>query len=167
LVPRTGNYDEVQDLAKNIFDLGVLQQKKAAIENENASISIVNASGSANFAGKLSALLSKLGYSTNISSQKFSGTAENSIVYDIVKTKPFSLEDISKKFGVQISENLPADLSVSCANADLCLVAGSDLSASAGYEENTTADLEQGYDKQALDERKYIELLKKGTSNKF
>jgi polyisoprenyl-teichoic acid--peptidoglycan teichoic acid transferase len=172
LIPRTGSYDEIQDLAKNIFDLGVLQQKKAAVETENVTISVVNASGSANFGYKLTTLFKKLGYDASLVSanrleNQLIAKENNSTVYDNVKTKPFSLEDISKKLGAKISEILPDNLFQVCRDADLCFVAGSNLAYDANYEEDSTNALEQGYDKQALDEKKYIELLKKGSSSKF
>ena len=167
LVPRTGNYDETRDIAQNIFNLAVLQQKKAAIQNENATVIVINQSGSPSFGSRLSSLLAKLDYNSKISAQKIPETANDSIAYDIVKTKPFSLDDISKKLGTKISEDLPPALKVPCSGADLCLVAGSDLAYSANYEEDTTNELEQGYDKQAIDEKTYVDLLKKGSRNKF
>jgi len=97
----------------------------------------------------------------------FDVNGTGTIVYDNIKTKPFSLEDISKKLGAKISEDLPENLSDACSGTDLCLVAGSDLASAANYDEDTTNDLEQGYDKQTVDEREYIELLKKGSSYKF
>ena len=76
-------------------------------------------------------------------------------------------EDLAKKFSAEVSENLPADLSAQCQKADLCFIAGSKLTENLGYEEDTLEDLEQGYDKQAVGEREYIELLKKGTNQRF
>jgi len=176
LIPRTGKYDEIQELAKDIFNLDLLERKKKEIKNEEATVAIVNRSGLANFDKKLSALLEKMGYvaQTAVSSRKINvkinsmeNTAGETIIYDISKTKPFSFEDIAKKFSADISSNLPADLSGQCQKADLCLIAGSNLTENLGYEENTIAEIEQGYDKQAVDERQYIELLKKGSNQKF
>jgi hypothetical protein len=81
--------------------------------------------------------------------------------------KPFSLEDLSKKIPAKIATNLPAALSVPCQNADLCLAAGSDITDKLNYDENSVTDLEQGYDKQTTDEKTYIDLLKKGSSQRF
>ena len=177
LIPRTGKYDEIQELAKDIFNLDLIERKKREINNEEARVAIINRSGLANLEKKLSSLLEKMGYSvqTAASSKKMGtrpqtsdvGSANNSVIYDISKTKPFSLEDLAKKFSAEISQNPPADLSAQCRNTDLCLVAGSDLTENVGYEENTIEELEEGYDKQTVDEREYIELLKKGSSARF
>ena len=174
LIPRTGNYDEIQELTKDIFNLDLVERKKKEIENEEATVAIVNRSGSANFGKKLEALLEKMGYDTKFAAATkkinrgyWENKIDQTIVFDIARTKPFSLEDLSKKFSTNISTNLPADLSAQCQKVDFCLVAGSNLIENLDYEENTIEELEQGYDKQAVDEREYIELLKKGSSQKF
>jgi len=169
LIPRTGKYDEIQELAKNIFDLDLLERKKKEIENENASVVIVNRSGSTNFDRKLANLLGKFGFEAKIAvgSSSRADQADRSIIYDVSKTKPFSAEDISKKLNAQVSQNLPASFSSQCKNTDLCLVAGVDLIDNLNYEEETIEELESEYDKQQVNEREYIELLKKGSSQKF
>jgi len=169
LIPRTGKYDEIQEIAKDIFNLDLIERNKEEIEREEALVAIVNRSGAKGFDAKLSSLLKKIGYEANIA--KPVGVKplrlDKSVIYDISKTKPFSLEDLSKKFSAEISQELPDDLSAPCQKADLCLAAGSNLTENLGYEENTLEELEEGYDKQAADEREYIELLKKGTDRKF
>ena len=176
LIPRTGKYDEIQELAKDIFNLDLIERKKKEIESEKATVAVANRSGSTNFGKKLSALLEKMGYSVQTVPRAEKTIAppltsdagsSKSFVYDISKTKPFSLEDLAKKFSAEVSENLPADLSAQCQKADLCFIAGSKLTENLGYEEDTLEDLEQGYDKQAVGEREYIELLKKGTNQRF
>lgn len=178
LIPRTGNYDEIQDISKNIFDLELINRKKAAVKLENASVSIVNESGVKNFDGKLKNLLEKFDYQAEIAKpvevkplryrQSVSTTASDTTVYDLTGgIKPFSLEDLSKKLGAKISIYLPDSLSAQCQGADFCLVAGSDLTDKLNYEENSVQDLENGYDHQQVDEKTYIELLKRGSNQKF
>jgi hypothetical protein len=41
------------------------------------------------------------------------------------------------------------------------------LTESLNYEENSVEELEEGYDKQQIDERTYIELLKKGSVKRY
>jgi LCP family protein required for cell wall assembly len=166
LIPRTGKYDEIQELAKDIFNLETIERKKKEIASEEAVVAVVNASGVNGFDKKIAVLLQKMGYS-NFVEVKPLRTEKESIIYDISQTKPFSLEDLAKKFSAKTSQNPPAYLSAQCQKANLCLVAGSDLIENLNYEENTVEDLEQGYDKQAADEREYIELLKKGSHQKF
>lgn len=176
LIPRTGNYDEVQDIAKNIFDLDLINRKKQEIANENASVAIINESGLNSFGNKLSMLLKKFGYQTNISQTKsvvtprlsFTKNANSTTIYDLTSgLKPFSLEDLSKKLSANIATTLPSDLSVPCRETDFCLIAGSDLIDKLNYEENSVSDLENGYDQQQVDEKGYINLLKKGSNQKF
>ncbi|MDD5490095.1 MAG: hypothetical protein PHP25_05460, partial [Candidatus Moranbacteria bacterium] len=173
LIPRTGKYDEIQELAKDIFNLDLVERKKKEISSEEATVAFVNASGKAGFDKKLDALLEKIGYETEaafpaaIKSLQPASRAQTLLIDRTNGLKPFSLEDLSKKFSAEISPNSSADFSARCQKADFCLVAGSDLTENIGYEENSLLDLEQGYDKQTVDERQYIELLKKGSSQKF
>ena len=167
LVPRTGSYDEIRDIAANIFDLELISRKQKAIQGESASVAIVNASGSNNFGEKIAILLKKIGYAPKISGSVEVKPRQDSAIYDISKTKPFSLEDLSKKFSAEVSQSLPASFSAACSGADLCLVASSDLTNNLDFEEGTVMDLENEYDHQQIDEREYIELLKKGSDKKY
>jgi len=176
LIPRTGDYDEIKDISKNIFDLELLSRKKAAVKLENASVSIVNESGVKNFDGKLKSLLDKFGYQAEISQVKTAKTprrgvstsASDTTAYDLTGgLKPFSLEDLSKKLDAKISIYPPDTRSAQCQDADFCLVAGKDITDKLNYEENSVQDLENGYDHQQVDEKTYIELLKRGSVKKF
>lgn len=173
LIPRTGKYDEIQELAKDIFNLGLIERKKKEIASEEATVAVINASGKAGFDKKLNNLLVKFGYQTKttmpavIKSLRPSSRNQTAIIDLSNGLKPFSLDDLSKKFLAEISQNIPANVPPQCQKVDLCLIAGSDLTENLGYEENSIQDLEQGYDKQAVDEKQYIELLKKGSSTRF
>jgi polyisoprenyl-teichoic acid--peptidoglycan teichoic acid transferase len=169
LIPRTGNYDEIRDLAKNIFDLELLERKEEEVKKENATVAIINESGTANFDKKIASLLEKIGFETKTAMIGPSKTdkTDKTIIFDISKTKPFSLEDISKKLGAEVHQDLPATFSTQCQKADLCLIAGSDLTDNLDFEEGTVSELENEYDHQQVDEREYIELLKKGSNKKY
>jgi LCP family protein required for cell wall assembly len=177
LIPRTGNYDETQDIAKNIFDLELINRKKAAIKLENTSVTIINNSGVKGFDGKLKSLLDKFDYTANISQikavktsywSKSNSSSSDTTIYDLTGgIKPFSLEDISKKLGAKISIYLPDSLSAQCQGSDFCLVAEKDITDKLNYEENSVEDLENGYDQQQVDEKTYFNLLKRGSSQKF
>jgi LCP family protein required for cell wall assembly len=170
LVPRTGNYSEIRERAKNIFNLDLEKRKQAERENEQASVTIVNGSNAKESESKIKALLQSLGYKVSISFAKnlVEITSGETIIYDASSgNKPFSLEELAAKLQAKVMPDLPASLSASCRETDLCLVIGNDLSEVMDYEENTEADLEEGYDKQQIDERTYIDLLKKGSSVKF
>ncbi len=174
LIPRTGNYDETRDIAQSIFDLDVIERKKKEIASENASVAIANESGVKGFDAKLSSLLKKLGYSVGVSPRQNSVVSQT-VIYDLADgLKPFSLEDLSKKFSAKIATGLPNEVSprfsrgeTSNKEPDFILVAGSDLTDKLNYEENSVSDLESGYDQQSIDEKGYIDLLKKGSDKKF
>ncbi len=173
LIPRTGNYDEIQDIAKNIFDLELIERKKKEIAKEEATVAVVNASGISSFEKKLNNLLEKLGYETKSAMpatiKSLQPTSQNqTVIIDLTNgLKPFSLEDLSKKFSAEIAKNIPGNIPGQCQKADFCLLAGSSLINSLNYEEGTVEDLESEYDKQQIGEKQYIELLKKGSSRKF
>lgn len=60
LIPRIKNYSQIQELAKNIFDLNTIERKKEAIEKEEASI-LVLASDYRDFS-KIKNIFNKLSY---------------------------------------------------------------------------------------------------------
>ncbi len=170
LIPRTGNYSEIQERAKNIFNLDAIRRKKKAIKKEKATVAIINESGSRSLAGKIKRLLEGFDYETRVVSNKSADknfTTYETIIYDMTGgKKPFSVEDISKKLQAKVSFDITTDLTSQC-QEDFCLVLGKDLSEIWDYEENSLEDLERGYDKQKIDEKTYIELLKRGSSKKF
>lgn len=176
LIPRVGSYDEIRNIAENIFDLELIERKKKEIENEKASVAIVNRSGVANFDKKIAALLEKMGYEIKIAKLVEVKPLQNqSVIYDLTNgLKPFSLEDLSKKLGAKIAADSPFEVSpretrgeTSNNSSDFYIITGSDLTENLNYDENTIEELEQGYDRQEVDERQYIELLKKGSNKKF
>jgi polyisoprenyl-teichoic acid--peptidoglycan teichoic acid transferase len=176
LIPRTGDYSEIQDIAKNIFDLDTIARKEQEIRNENAKIVILNESGVNGFDSKLNTLLKKFGYDSQISKYRDAKSCVSTgetIVFDLTNgLKPFSLEDLSKKLSAKIANGdsistLEIESPAGCKDVDFCLIAGSDLTDKLNYEENSVQDLENGYDQQQIDEKGYIDLLKKGSSQRF
>ncbi|MCI0471287.1 MAG: LCP family protein [Candidatus Aminicenantes bacterium] len=168
LIPRTGDYDEVHDVAKNIFDLEVIERKKKEIANENASVAIINRSGVYGLDSKLSALLKKFGYNSSTIRLSSRTTDPQTTVFDLTNgLKPFSLEDLAKKFSAKIENGGSTSIMEVEPPADFILIAGPELGDKLNYEEDSVADLERGYDQQSIDERGYIELLKKGSNKKF
>ncbi len=169
LIPRIGEYGEIHELASNIFELELIERKKNAVKEEEARVLILNRSKTASLGKKLENLLGKIGFDAEAAetNSRKTGLVGNTIIYDVSKTKPFSAEDISKKLGARVSQEAPDDIYSVCREADLCLVAGFDLAEQVDYEENSLEELEEGYDKKAVDEKEYIELLKKGSSQRF
>ncbi|MDD3487265.1 MAG: LCP family protein [Candidatus Moranbacteria bacterium] len=167
LIPRVGDYSEIQDISKNIFDLDALARKQKEVEDENASVAIVNESGTNGFDGKVNALFKKMGYDSKVISASHNRTIiSQTLLYDLTDgLKPFSLENLSKKLPAKIvSEN---SMPENCKDFNLCLILGSDLTDRLNYEENSVEDLESGYDQDKIDEKSFIDLLKKGSSVKY
>lgn len=165
LIPRTGNYEEIHSLAEDIFNLDLIERKKRAVAAENASVAVINGSGTAGFEDKVANLLKKMGYQP--SARKDSRLSlDRSLVYDLSNnSKPFSLEEVSKELSAKVdtSQGIPSE----CQGYDLCIIVGSNLLDNLNYEEGTVQDLEQGYDQQQINEKEYINLLKKGSNKKY
>ena len=110
LIPRVGNYSEIQDLAQNIFDLNTLKRRRAEIATENASIVLINKSGDNTITPKIKKLLAE-----NLTYQKVTiiddpvNDQENStFVYDLTDgTKPFTLDELALKIPATVSYALP------------------------------------------------------------
>lgn len=157
LVPRVGNYSEIQELSQNIFNLDEIRRRKAEIEKESASITIINSSSSTGLDLKIKDILEnkllmkdvKIGYSA--ASQKL----EKSIIYDKTGGKKiFTLDEIIKKLGVTFSEN--KDAIIEEQNSDLVLILGTDLKKIEMFEEDSIEEFRNAEEKQ-----EYFDLIEK------
>lgn len=98
LVPRAGNYSEIQDIAKNIF----YEEERAArikkIEQESASVAIFNYSNSPRVTSKVQNLLEDLGMRVFLfpADQK-TVLRETTVIDETRLAKPYSLDEIIKK----------------------------------------------------------------------
>lgn len=157
LVPRVGNYSEIQELSQNIFNLDSIRRRKSEIEKENASITIINMSGNTALESKIKDLLGnkigikdiKIGYSSN------SKKSDRSCVYD--KTggqKIFTLDEIIKKLGISIGQD-KNDM-IEEQQSDLVLALGTDLKNIELFEEDDVEEFRNTEDKQ-----EYFDLIKK------
>jgi LCP family protein required for cell wall assembly len=148
LVPRTGNWNEIQELSKNIFQLDQLEKKRLEIQKEEARLIIINKSGDFSLTEKMRQLLnSGLNYArVSVLANKISPLEEKSVVVDLTNgQKPFSLEEIALKLSAAVSYQAPAWLRESLSNqeTDLVIIIGKDLIDSYNKEEGTVEDLEK------------------------
>jgi LCP family protein required for cell wall assembly len=132
LLPRVGNWSEVQDLAQNMFDLNVLKRRKDEIANENATVTIINKSGYAPLTQKIQKLLSdNFDYKNVIILNDPAKTQEdNTSVYDLTSgTKPFTLDELIKKLPAKAADNLsdPYQKIIQNTTPDLVVVLGHDI----------------------------------------
>ena len=165
LVPRVGNYSEIREVSKNIFNLDHIERTREEIKKEDASVAIINQSGKNNLLKKIEEMLrNKLGF-RGIST--FQGSSdiiiESSEVVDLSSgEKPFTLNELIQKLPAKLSDR-KATLSADKDNSDkkeaeldkydIVLIIGSDLIKPYSLQENTIEELE---DSQKNQENKEI-----------
>jgi len=104
LVPRTGNYKEIQNVVANIFDLEKLEKTKQGIKKENANIVLI----SKNYQNEqqLKKVFEKMDYA--ISFKKDSSLADQCQkkikIFTKKSDKFYTLSDLTTKFGAEIEE---------------------------------------------------------------
>lgn len=158
LVPRVGNYSEINELSENIFNLDIIRRRKAEIEKENASITIVNLSKNKSLESKVRELITnKMGIkNTKIDYSYSSKKSEKSFVLDNSGgEKIFTLDEIIKKLGIELGKN-QSDDTINRKESDLVLVLGEDLKNIESFDEGDIEEYKKSEEKQ-----EYFELIKK------
>lgn len=159
LVPRVGNYSEIQELAQNIFDLNEIRRKKEEIAKENASIIIINRSGNISLTEKIRKLLNlNLGYKNiAVKNSPDKTVADKTFVYDLTGgTKLFTLDDLIKKLPAEVAKIIPENVKSlaiqknTLSDSPLVIVLGKDLSEIYNIEEGTIQDLESSRDNEEM-----------------
>lgn len=152
LLPRVGNYSEIQELAKNIFDLNTIKRRKDAIAIEAASVSIINNSGDAKIVQKIQKVLQEnLNYkNVTILGDNSKSLSEKTIAYDLTNgQKTFTLDELATKLPATVSYSNPEEFNFLKQNtADIILVIGKDLIGRYNIEEGTLDDLNKANDDQ-------------------
>ena len=149
LVPRVGNYSEIQDLSENIFDLNKIKKRQEAIAAEEAKIGIINQSGNSQLTYKIQSLIKdKLGIKdARIVYSPASNVSEKTTVFDNSKgTKLFTLDELIKKLPASLSSK-PSVIADSD-DYDIVITIGEDLVDVYKYEEDTLEDLQNAEDNQ-------------------
>lgn len=149
LVPRIGNYTEIQDLAKNVFDLKVLEQRKLEIKNENPAIALIDNTGNYQTYSKVKNLLDKKLDFENIEKLNLSTdfSSDTTAVFDLVSgKKTFSLDEIIKKIPATFNKDnssLAIGLKEDIVKYDLLIILGKDLNTIYQYDEDSLEDLQK------------------------
>ncbi len=117
----TGDYQTIKnDVAKNLFDLQIPENKKEAIKAENALIAIQNGTGSPDIANKIAKDMENMGFriinSTNIDAPEFGGVG---IYYPATNQKPETLQFLIDKFAAKAEARENID-----SRADFTIVLG-------------------------------------------
>jgi len=143
LVPRVGNYSEIQDLAQNIFDQAEIKRRQDAISAENASIGIINESSDSQLAGKIQSLLKDKLEMKNVrilqNSQK-SLISQTTVSDNSQAAKLFTLDELVKKLPASLASS--SEGNENSTNYDIVITLGSDLADIYKYGEDTMQDLQ-------------------------
>lgn len=98
LISRTKNYNQIYELAENIFDLKMLERKKEEIKKEKASILVLSQDGKDYY--KIQNIFQKLGYRIEIKENRFESITcqeKAKIFNNSQNPKVFTLDDLSAK----------------------------------------------------------------------
>ena len=145
LVPRVGNYSEINDVAKNIFDQAELKKRQTAIAQENASVNVINQSSDSQLANKIKKLLTE---KLNIRDVTITPNTTNAISN---KTMINSNSEVEKIFTMdELIKKLPAtlDQQKNDPKNDITVTLGNDLVSTYKYEEDSIADFNKAQDSQ-------------------
>ncbi|MDQ1284573.1 MAG: Cell envelope-related transcriptional attenuator [Patescibacteria group bacterium] len=160
LVPRVGNWSEVQEISQNAFDINRIQKRREEIAQENATIAIINASGDENIPDKIKKLLKdNLDYkSVVVINNPENILIEKTLIYELKSgQKPFTLDELALKLPAEVSSDMGEDYTTLLNNvtADVIVVIGKDLIERYNMEE---ASLEEY--KNSTDVNEYVEFRK-------
>ena len=145
LIPRIGNYSEIQDLAQNIFDQTELKKRQAEILQEDASIAIINQSSDAELDDKIKKLLTEKLRFKNVkivSNDSDEIKNETTVASNSDVEKIFTLDELIKKLPATIDPQKTA------MENDITITLGNDLIDIYKYEEDTLEDFNKAQDKQ-------------------
>lgn len=148
LVPRVGNYSEIQELAQNIFDQTEIKKRKDAIKTESANISIINQSSDNQLGEKIRKLLNEKLEMKNVRTiQNESGETSGTTIIQTNASgneKIFTLDELIKK--------LPAvlDPQKNESEDEILIRLGNDLIETYKYEEDSIDDFNKAQDSQEL-----------------
>ncbi|MEK7096555.1 MAG: LCP family protein [Patescibacteria group bacterium] len=116
LVPKGGNYNAIQSIAKNIFE--------ANSEIENVKIEIQNASGKSSKLTEVSSSLKSLGYNV-VAASNLKTVQKASAIYDYSSNKyPQTLEYLKKEFSSSVADKKSTEFQ----NSDIVVVIGQNYS---------------------------------------
>lgn len=133
LVPRVGNFSEIQNINANIFEQSNQEKRREAIKNESPTLALVYTPSDKSAAEEMARILKE---EMGVAQIEMSPTLplnkreEKSIIVEKVPlAKPFSINELLKKFSLSPSTSLPFTAENNTKN-DFILVIGEDLSES-------------------------------------
>ncbi|MCX6765635.1 MAG: LCP family protein [Candidatus Moranbacteria bacterium] len=150
LIPRVGNFSEIQELAQNIFDVEKIRERWAEIEKEKASIAIINQSSDKNLAVKIQNLLREKLKLTDVKliTSRSTISRDNTIIIDNTSGKKlFSLDELIKKLPATLGKERNDIISVST-DSDFVILLGKDLEKTYAFEEDSIEEFNKASEDQ-------------------
>lgn len=151
LIPRVGNWSEIQDLAQNVFDLDKIKKRQAEIEKEEAAVVIINQSTDNALANKVKNLLKDKLEMKNVSIAylQIKPASDKSFVIDNTNgQKLFTLDELLKKLPAKLG-NENGDIIKLDKNYDFIVMLGNDLVDKYSYDEVSLDEWEKYQDEQS------------------
>lgn len=145
LVPRIGNWSELQDLAQNIFELDKIKKRQEEIEKEAASVLLVNRSGDKTLPEKIKTILeNKLRISTVdiLTERNTTLSAETLIADNAGGEKIFTLDEIIKKLPARLDKSASTIVNLG-KKPDFIIIMGKDLAEAHNFEEDSIEEYNQ------------------------
>lgn len=139
LVPRVGHWGEIQDVSGNIFRLDELQARRERIMEERSTLAILYAPGDSTVAEKMKRLMTEeMGFAkvTLVPLLPLENRPERSMIADRSGLqKPFSLDELLKKFALRKTDSLASTLPVGD-TSDFVIAIGADLAEMLSFDED-------------------------------
>ncbi len=149
LLPRTGNWQEIQELSQNIFSHEQILKRKAALKEENASIAILYRKENSAQAKQILQILEEdfPGTLTLTPIADYQEWPEKSMLLERVPSeKLWSLDTLLKKLALEKTEFLPFTLLTE--ESDLSIVVGDNASSflpdDLSFQENNDPEPKEG-----------------------
>lgn len=144
LVPRVGNWSEIHDVSENIFRLDALQVRRDRIAAEAPTLTLLAAPGDTLIANRMKRIIAEeMQFDTvTLAPQSLlENRPEQSIIVDRSgMEKPFSLDELLKKFALRKEATLPFESAVSD-TTDFVIIIGEDLADALAFDEENAAAL--------------------------
>src|SRR3989344_207608 len=141
LVPRTGNRNEIRDVSENIFRLDELKARHNRIASEQSTLTIIALPADALVAQKMKRLaIEEMEFSavSLIPLSVLENRPEKSMLVDRSSLeKPFSLDELLKKFALTKADRLAVPLPAAD-TSDFVIVIGADLADTLSFDEDTS-----------------------------
>lgn len=139
LVPRVGNWSEIRDVSENIFHLDAIQTRQHHIQEEKSSLTLFVAPQDVLVADKIKRYATEeMGFSavSIVTQGTLKNRPEESMIVDRTDLrKPYSLDELIRKFALKKQAALPASLPQPN-TSDFVLTLGSDLIETFSFDEN-------------------------------